>query len=644
MTKLKFELNYGSGFSEKNPPRNSQKLKIQLVWVNQFPNATVSGIDFIWDGQNAKDLWAYKKAGLTGGVGISEGVGLRIYMKCGNTWQRFLDGYIDVGNTKTKWERDQVSAPTIETGKIDWFNNKIKSIDFRYLAKLPAGSAGRIIPATDYKKLPYCVVKISGAPLQEAMIALMELTVIKQAAETIRDIGSLGAKIGGDVVGITPPTTVMGTSTTIADLVEILLDVAYLTGCIITLLLQAKKIINSIWQFKKYKLCMREEDHWKRLCQYFGYQFSSTIYSSTSLHKDDTWLPKKSVIPNLAHPSGVFTRPYDEGIGFPNNPNVYGHYDGNCSDFVKTMCDKYNGACTIKLNQSTGVRTLYFEEKHHFNDQAVFTIQNTSADGYAANNPEPYTTNILELPWAYLLEFAIDNSDEGTLYRYYGTTCKKTVQQNVIQNIQYTSRGASVDVSLECATAKRKNYLSNIETALNNIINKIINMVGNNNLLLIDIFNNIQWIINMFSGQVPPPQVYSIPTNLLLNRLGWLELSDDKFSIPKSFTGIKDGAEWKLHSQSEQICAATQLMLAYHQKNLPTHGAQQDIYNGKIFHFCCENYNAILDKNVVTTPSGGLGNLTQLEWELETENAVADYGIYKTETINISEVTVSDGN
>lgn len=644
MPKLKFELNYGSGYVEKPSPRNSQKMKIQLVWINQFPNATISGTDFIWDGINAKEMWARKASGISGGYGITEGVGLRISMWCGgNNWQQFYEGCVSLASNKTLWEKDQVTAPSVQTYRIDWFNTQIQSIPFDLLASLPVGAPGRIIPSQDYKQVPYCVVKLSQAPLQKALTALTEGAVIKMGLESAKNISQLTARVSGDAATATA-TAGLATPTVAATIVEISIESVYLITCAISLIVETKKVIDSIWDFKKYKLAMREQDHWKRICEYLGLQFSSTIYAPGSKHENETWMPRKTIIPDLLNPLTVFTRPYDESINFPNNPNVYGHYDGLASSFVKTMQEKYNGACSIKKN-AQGQNTLYFEEKHHFNVQAVFTIPNTiQGNGYAHNAPQPFGTNILDLPWNYLLSFATDDTEESTLYPYRGTTWSKNVSPTIVYNIGNCERGKGVQVNLECATAKRKNYLSEVENLVNDVINFLISVVQAIVNVIAGIINAIAWIINLFGGNVQPVTAPVLPTNLLNNRLGWLQVTDDKWTVPKSFVGMQQGTDWVLHPNSEAWCSANDLGNDFHIKNLPTHGAQMDIYRQKKFKFCCSDFNRILDDNVVTTPAGGLGNLFSLEWELETEEATADYGIYKVETNNFTERTTVDGN
>lgn len=631
---LRFDLEYGAGngFATKSPPKNSESISAELSWTNQFANATVNGVDFVWVGQNAKDMWAYKNSGLSGGLGITEGIGLRIYEKYGTGWYMFFDGYVNL--SKAKWECDQVAAPSVQLYRTDWFVNKVKGFSFSYLKSIG------VINYSDYKRTPYCVVKISQAPLQEALMALTELAVLKQGFETVRDISTLTSKTFGDapqdVAGVPyliPPTR------TLADTFQIGFDVVYLIACGTTLIVEAKKIIDSIWQFKKWKLCMREETIWKKICQHFQLQFSSTIYSQ-GIHKNKTWMPRKNAIRqgNTLN----FTRGYSEVL---NNTNYYGYPDGLASTFIANMCDQYFGEVAIRINPATGLNTLYFERRNNFNNVAVYTITNT-AEGqvYTHNLPQPYMTNLTDLPWNYEVIYAIDPTDETTGDSYKGTSCSKNIHQTIIGSNARVSNGTGTIIQLTSSIARRKNHLTKVENLLNTVINAIISVLQAADNLIVAMYNGIAWVINLFGGNVQPLVPYQFPTNLLNNRLGWMEVTDDKFSTPKSFVGKQVGSDWVLDPNSESICSAQTLMNDFHQFALPTHGAQQELYSEKSFKMCVVDFISVQNTNVITSPDGRQGKFTKMTRTPHDEMCRSvDYGIFQTQTNNLSETTSIDG-
>lgn len=638
MSNLKAQLNYGgTGWADVDPPENLSGIEIDADWTSQMPNATVGGVDLIWVGKNATNIWNYRTQGLSGGLGITEGIGLRLFLECGtNNWVQFFDGYVNLNDPKTKWECDKVTAPSVEIGRTDWALYKLKSFDFAYLRSIG------LITQSDYKKTPYCILKLSQAPLQQAMLALTELAVIKSLADAIHDIQKDVTSLSGSAVGITPPTTIMGTSVSTANVINIIDDGVTIVTDIITLAVGVKKIINSIWQFRKIKKCMREVDIWRKIAQQLNVNFASTIYSSSS-HANDTWMPKKYVIPNPSNPLVSFFRNYNEE--FDNN--AYGHPDGLASSWVAEMCKKYNGAINIFTDPTTGQRTLHFEEIHHWNNQAVYTIPNTiNNNDYAHNFPYPSTTNLGLLPWNYLYIYATDATDEVTLWRYQGTSCSKNVRQTTTNDIHHVNGGKGIEIRMSCAIGKRKNYLNEAETIVNGILNVFIGLAQAVVNTIAAIENGIISFLNLFGLNIPyvTPPIY--PTNILNNRLGWLEVSDDKWQNPKTFTGIQQSnGDWALDPSSELICAANTMMTNFHQFNLPTHGNQQEIFPEKHMKLCCSDYLKILNKNILTTPDGTqFGKFTKMKWNPKTETATVDYSIYKIITNNLIETTVVDGN
>lgn len=635
---LKCQLNYSAnGWADVDPPENLSGIEVDADWTSQMPNATVGGVDLIWVGKNATNIWAYRTAGLVGGRGITEGIGLRIFLECGtNNWVQFFDGFINLTDPKTKWECDKVTAPSVEIGRTDWALYKLQSFDFGYLRSIG------MITQSDYKKTPYCKTNLSQAPLQTAMLALTEIAVRKSLDDAIHDIQKDFTSLTGSAVGIAPPTTVMGTSVSTANVVNISADGVVIVTDIITLAVGIKKIIDSIWQFRKIKKCMREVDIWRKIAQQLNVNFASTIYSS-SVHANDTWMPKKYTIPNSSNPLTSFLGNHSEEF----NGNTYGHPDGLASSWVAEMCKKYNGAINIFTDPNTGQRTMYFEEIHHWNNQAVYTVPNTiDNNDYAHNLPYPAQTNLGLLPWNYLFIYATDATDEMTLWRYYGTSCSKNVYQTTVSNSYFINQGKGIEIRMSCAIAKRKNYLNEAETIVNAILNVFIALAQAVVNTIAAIENGIISFLNLFGLNIPyvTPPVY--PTNILNNRLAWLEVSDDKWQLPKTFTGIQQSnGDWGLDINSEINCSAFQIMANYHQFNLPTHGNQQELFQDKKIKLCCSDYLKILNKNIITTPDGlSFGKFTKMKWNPKTETATVDYSIYKQITNNLSETTVIDGN
>lgn len=641
------EMDYGQGFVRKPLPLNWKGLSVHLGFANNTINASLTGTDFEWVEQNARELYTYYKAGITGGDGIYCSVGLRLFT-CGVNPFTLFDGYINLASASASIQCDKVTAPCVDTRQTDWIQALFGEIDFAFLAQLAANEAGKIIPQTDFKLTPYFIHKERDyASL--AMLALSDFEIIKETAHTIYKL----SEYAGDILAHTTESTLEipagspSVWTLLSKIAGLILYSIYLAFLITAMLSLLQVLISSFVQRKKYKLCMRERDCWQRISDYFNMPFTSTIYdSSASPYRDVTYMPEKNTIPDLSNPLNVFHRHYDESVNFPNNPKNYGYPNLNAATFVTQMLNKYNGTLAIITSPTTGQKSLYFEEKHHWNNQAVYTVLNTDKPGNTFNLPDPHSTNASELPSTLEVIFMTDESDTNTLKRYTGTSCAITVSPITIYNKWYVVSGAGKKVQIETALAKRKDYLTETENFLNTITNDIFGFFN----AILSGFNTVIGAVNaaisLFGGNPAAiPNIPLLPTNIFNGRIGAMCLSDDEFKTPKSFIGIQSGTDWLISPNSEADHSGIGLMNNFHGKELATRGNQQLIYKNKTFPFCCKDFIALINKNVITTPDGFFGKIDDMQWNPYSERAEnTTYRIFRNFTTNIKETVVIDGS
>lgn len=635
---LRFEMDLGAGFFQCPPPINWKSIQLRVLFVDDKPAASIETTEFQWVGENAERLNQYRAAGLTGGYGLYEGVGLRIYA-CTSQQLKVFDGFINLADRSTKWECDKVTASCRETGRIDWLNDRATAIDFAYLASLPSGSQGRIIPINDFKLLPYTISEIPNYT-QAALLALQTFVVVKEALDAVCRIGQAISDLQGAVATATA-TVGAAVGLVISALAMTILYIGYLAGIIIALVNLVQSIIENVIQLKKYKLCMLARTHFIRACEYFGLTFSSTILNDVnSPYYNDTWLPEKTVIPDPLNPLAIFKRGFDESQNFPNNPDVYGYYDGNFSQFIVEYCNRYKAGIVIIGN------TLHFEHVLHWNVGSVFQIPNQGLPGFTQNYPDPFLTNASELSSNYAVMWSLDQSDLQTLHRDGGRVCTVNISPITVRNPRNVAHGNGVTVQFSCARAKRKEYLSKVENLVNAIINALFGFVNNVTALINGLINIINWVIGLFGGNTTAiPTIPPLPTNILNNRIGWMEVSNDSFAVPKSFIGIQVGADWHISTTDEQLNSALELMNRFHGKMLATRGNQQLIFEDKAFKFCCADFAAVLNKNVATAPDGQPAKLKELLWDLHSEQATGvEYRVFTNFTNNLQETVITDGS
>src|ERR1035437_4820074 len=121
-------------------PDNWQSLLLELLFENLSPEATFNATNLIWKGSQAGIMNKWLMTGLTGGVGIFEGIPLQIYLSNGEI---VFDGIIDLSDAETKFSCDIVQVKTRDK-KMDMMNQLMGSITYDLLMNLPASSPGAI--------------------------------------------------------------------------------------------------------------------------------------------------------------------------------------------------------------------------------------------------------------------------------------------------------------------------------------------------------------------------------------------------------------------------------------------------------------------------------------------------------------------
>lgn len=643
----RYSIDFGSGYVDVPQPANHAAVKVDIVFTSGAPSASISSITFEWLGETAEKINKYIAQGLTGGRGIYEGLPLKIEACNQNLG---FDLVLDLTNPESRFECNRVLTPIKESGRIDWLNDVAGSFTFSYLAiGLSAGQPGFIDSINDYKKTPYV---ISSIPDYTQVITLsIDLFLI--TLETVRQLKILAGlikRVINELLNLPPQIGEI-----IWLVLEVIAEIAFvyvLINKIITLIDQIK---NNIIQDKKYKYCMRVKDLFTKGCEYLGLTFQSSIFESGQPFENLTWMPAKIVKPNM---DGILSfshsRPEDEASGLGN---PYGYYDGTFKEFIQDMMTLFNADILV----NNGV--LQFEEKHYWNVLNPFTVPNTAEEGFTYNEPEPHGTNANECPSVLELQFQLDNNELNTIHRYEGTTCQVVISPNVVGNKAHLLNQNGINIQFPCALGKRKSYLTPVEQFLSDNVDLINAMIDPNDPLAIPSVVTFlafttatslagvigaAFFIGLGGFDATKINTSQIPVNTWTQRFGWLELSNDSFSIPKVFIGEQTGDDWTLGWRHDTYMNAAMLMNAYWGKNLATRGNQYLTYFDKKFPFCCKDFQQVLNSNVlkVQDTSGAwiYGKFTKLTWSLEEEMVdTADYRINRNFTNNLKETIWIDG-
>ena len=577
-------------------PVNHEAIRINMNFTSASPTASIEAISFIWVGDTAKKIYAHYVAGANGGKGFTEGLPYRI-KPCNGLFQ--FDLMLDGQNASTLLSCDEVQIPIKQAGRVEQITLSSDSVSFWYLFST------QVIQPADFKLTPYCLSSIpNGTTI--VVLLLAEFMVIWQAIDLVNKIQELITKIAGDLSFAPVSAGVLA-----ADIIIAAAFCIYAYTLINMFIQLAVEIKKNIIQGKKYKLCMREEDIWKKICSYYQLNFVSPIYAVGSKDRDATYMPPKIVMPQTGQSIlNLFDRPENEGT----NAHCYGYPDGTIQNFFREMIIKYDGDITITNS------TLYFKNKHDWNVFTPVQLPNTAEMKNTFNEPQPWSTNLSELNPTLIIKFPLDDSDPNVKHKYRGTSVRVQIN-HPNRDYKYDGWGSAKEVVMPFALAKRKDYLNEVEWRFDLFINGISAVVQIIVAPINALISIVNAVINLFGGNaVTIPTINPIPTNPLQQRIGWLETWNDSFSLPKTFNGMQSGGDWILQPTSEVDCSAKGLLDRYYGLNLPTRGGQFKVYREKEFKNCCDYAVKLLSNNIFLTPDQSKkGKFVYGEWVLDKD-------------------------
>jgi hypothetical protein len=405
--------------------------------------------------------------------------------------------------------------------------------------------------------------------------------LVKETAETIKRFADVAA------MALAVPS---GGLVTVAQLVFL---GVYLATMIIALIKMINVLFENILQSKKYKLGMLVRTHFVRACQYLKLDFESSILD-VAPYNNLTIIPRKTVIDG-------------EKDERKSNIKFKGHYDGTFADFIKDMEQYFNA----KVRVIDGI--LYLERVDFFNKQADYKLPNINL------SRSPYKYNTYELDSNLFIKYQLDSSELNTYDEYDGTSVQVTTQQKVVNDRQKVMLKRLNYKNIPFALAKRKTELNFLENLLNELATSILNFLIS--------------AVNVIPG-IDIPKVDNV-----VNRIGWLKLSNDFIGVQK-IAIVEDSGF--ISSQNRLLTSADYLYEHFHVVSTPNDN-QYKLYKEKDIPLCCDDYLKIKNNNVITTYSGDLARVDSLVWNPHNETARISFRVKTVYTNNLTRTKVVDG-
>jgi hypothetical protein len=680
-----------------DPPFNWQELLLELSFENNSPASVINSTKLTWKAENAHFINEWVKGGLTGSVGIFEGIPLRIRV-CG-TQELVFDGIIDLTDSETVYTCDIIECK-IRDNRMDMVSQLMDSISFAFLATPTVdGGAGIINPSPTFVGGDYIVIPYQRNDVPDGIAFFTTALAIYNVAEKTYSVAN---ELVGLVTAATTTTALAQVGATILAVFQIIFYVIYLALMILVIIALLKCAFNYLVSPVLSKFGMLAITLFQRACQYFGIGFSSSIFNLPQFRQlvimpaKNAWAVNqtftRTIMNNLAGGGIVNQRmQYDDLYNWQNpDPNTgksfaYGYYDGTCGDFIRAMEDVFNAKAKIILNNS-GQPVLHFErwdyiydlanyqlpqisDQTPFNSQGVFNSNGVSQSGFKTNASDIYSN--------YYVKYSLDDTDYNTYEYYEGTVCYCTNKPTIVNTRKNVTLQNLKEVNLKFAQAFRKDQNTATEQALiplwqaaSLLVNAVVSITSGIN----SVINFVTNIVGL-PAQLPTTQnggIQFMPNMPPWSNSGHLLLSDNTTGVPKMFvhgwgTNITNYFDFQqhnitgvtIHQNNKDFIGARALMKNFHFSNLPQtvypgapYSSQQAgtpyynqwlIFENQDIPVCCEEYNLIKNNNIIKTYYGKNARVDSLQWNLFKGMGTIDYRVNIPYTKNLETTYVIDG-
>ena len=656
-------INYYINNQEVNNPLNSKELSIELNYdKDDVSSQAVSLTSFEWglgdstDGNDAANLInAHRTNGLTGSVGVFEGLPFRIELEVENNIYQLFDGYLNTSSAV--YDCDRIIIEAVEKGNIDWLSDVSDSVSFEYLY-----AQGNITNA-DFISVPYVLSELPNT--REALLATISLTFLLETISTqLEEIIE---------ISISLPNILEWTA-----VIRLVLRIIYLVSLFVILFITVQRIINLLIQKTKYHSVMRVKTLCEKGAAHFGLTFSSSIFDNEAA--DLVILPEK-----YQHDTEVLTYGFagklagvkDEVVGFfaPNTPDARGYYNGTFGDLLRALKEVFNGKIIIDGS------TLRFEKEDYNNSAYNYILPDV--------DQTDYSLNFEDLKSNYTVEFLTDLNDKNTLQNYSGTITQAITQPISVVNSDMVLMTGLQRRVIPFTRATTKNGLTSVEKvidflaplidavatviiAIENAILTTVDLILNTKLgtaalvatimtpaayvIIGAIIGKVTWTIsdlivwfndNIYNTGIDLSNIPLIPYvsigNSIENRDGMLSMENDFVDVPKLFliSEASTPSDTKIKSTNDAGINSGYLFANYHKSRTfvnstgKPNGNQWKKYKADGIPFTCDDYELLRNNNRLQDADNRNGTLTTCRWNPEKQTADIDYRINEKYTYNL---------
>lgn len=567
----------------RSVPLEWQDLNVLATFDNAATQANISITEVTLIGDAMQAVRNVISEGLSGGVGIFEGVPAKITVFNKSNESVAFDGYINLTEDyREELHNGRIFVTLQKKEGLNTLETRLSGLTYGYLEEQ------KVFTSSDYTNLNYVVEKNNNA-FEILVTSVTLFLMIKELAEAVKTT----AETVSDTVAFFATGATGGIAASIYAVSKSVIVVAYTA----TLTVAVTGLINDLVQtfispLREHKVISLHA-LLSKTAEHLGYAFETDIEELESFF----FLPSNNNLDQFDD-QGFIKKTQGTKTGLPHvSDNGY-----LCSEMFENVKKMFNAKLAIERG------TLQFRNA----DSSYWVKKSTYKMPDVLELPKQYNTE--ELDANRLFSFATDIADEWTVDLYTGTTLETITDAITVNNEDAKYIKGSDNIQIPYALGNRKTELSALENAIAKIggaADRLIKSLGGG---------------SSFKSAVE-------------NRVGSLKVSSNNTTVPKILY-LKGG---KMPSNHRGFCGAPYLVTKFHvgksfvQNN---YYGQKTTHSGVRIPFGFEDYLNTIDNSYFTTANGAEAKITKLEYNVNSDSAVVDYWIREKYTVNLKETII----
>lgn len=575
------EVQYILNGQVRNSPLENEDVSITADYEGNEIQPSITADSYIFNLEARKDVLAWIGSGMTGGVGIFEGMNLDYRLYNQNGTGKVFNSLIDFTDDLKDFPDDgELSLSIRDRDGLDGFFDQLSGTTFGYLESIG------VFSNADYIDVPYVVEKKFNM-FEILMASIILFIMTKELAESIKNT----AQAISDVLVITSLNLGVGIiSATIKVVALALIQLAYTTVLLLAVIELSTTLFNTLISPSRTHKAILLKTALTKVANHFGYDFIAPITEYNNV----VYLPSN---PNLDEKTvgGFISVTKGTQSGIPNTLD-YGYLTEDMFNLGKTL--PY-----AKMAMIGNTIHLRPENDPFWIQQSQWTPPNILINTLQYNTDEMKSTR--------LLSFSTDLNDEWTIDNYPGTAVEIKTNPITAINIKAILLKGLDEVNFNVALGNRKDELNALETFL----------------------KGVAGLIDVVTGVLGGGTNFEQSINA---KIGMLKQTSNWHAVPKVLYLNGDGT---MPINHRTVWNANVLWEKYHKEKSfvrDNYHGQKIVYNNIEIPFGLEDF-LILLSNPYFQFEGVQAKMDKFVWEPSKDIATINFNIRKPYTKNLRE-------